>query len=93
VHLKSRQWADLSILFAVPALLIGRTTPIEVSVLNDKSKRKRKVKKKDSQLVVRINRDERDAFIDICDELDTSAAREVRGFIRDFLQKHPSEDD
>tara|TARA_R110002073_G_scaffold72653_2_gene177988 strand:- start:934 stop:1119 length:186 start_codon:yes stop_codon:yes gene_type:complete len=61
--------------------------------LSDKSKRKRKVKKKDSQLVVRINRDERDAFIDICDELDTSAAREVRGFIREFLQKHPLDDD
>ena len=61
--------------------------------MSDKFKRKRKVKKKDSQLVVRINRDERDAFIDICDEMDTSAAREVRGFIRDFLEKHPSEDD
>lgn len=44
-------------------------------------------------MVVRINRDERDAFIDICDELDTSAAREVRGFIREFLQKHPLDDD
>jgi hypothetical protein len=77
----------------IPALLTRRITPIEVSVLSDKFKRKRKVKKKDSQLVVRINRDERDAFIDICDEMDTSAAREVRGFIRDFLEKHPSEDD
>jgi hypothetical protein len=65
----------------------------EVSVLSDKSKRKRKASKKDSQLVVRINKDERDAFIDICDEMDTSAAREVRGFIREFLKKHPLEDD
>ncbi|MEX2365333.1 MAG: hypothetical protein WD601_01920 [Pseudohongiellaceae bacterium] len=57
------------------------------------TKRKKKSKKKDSQLVVRINRDERDSFIDICDELDTSAAREVRGFIRDFLKKNPSEEE
>lgn len=57
------------------------------------NKRKKKSKKKDSQLVVRINRDERDAFIDICDEMDTSAAREVRGFIRDFLKKHPEDED
>ncbi len=77
----------------IPALVTRRITPIEVSVLSDKSKRKRKVKKKDSQLVVRINRDERDAFIDICDEMDTSAAREVRGFIRDFLEKHPADED
>lgn len=61
--------------------------------MSDKSKRKRKASKKDSQLVVRINKDERDAFIDICDEMDTSAAREVRGFIREFLKKHPQEDD
>lgn len=61
--------------------------------MSDKSKRKRKASKKDSQLVVRINKDERDAFIDICDEMDTSAAREVRGFIREFLKKHPLEDD
>ena len=57
------------------------------------NRRKKKSKKKDSQLVVRINRDERDAFIDICDEMDTSAAREVRGFIRDFLKKHPEDED
>lgn len=57
------------------------------------NKRKKKSKKKDSQLVVRINRDDRDSFIDICDEMDTSAAREVRGFIRDFLKKNPLEDD
>lgn len=57
------------------------------------NKRKKKSKKKDSQLVVRINRDDRDAFIDICDEMDTSAAREVRGFIRDFLKKHPEDEE
>lgn len=43
---------------------------------------------KDSQLVVRLNRADRDRFIALCDELDTSAAREVRRFIKAFLREH-----
>ncbi len=49
---------------------------------------KSKKSKKDSQLVIRISSDERDQFVELCDELDTSAAREIRGFIREFLQKN-----
>ena len=44
--------------------------------------------KKDSQLVIRIKQTERDRFVQLCEELDTSAAREVRRFIRDFLSEH-----
>lgn len=40
--------------------------------------------RKDSQLVIRIRKSERDAFVDLCDTLDTSAAREIRRFIREF---------
>ncbi|EWH10383.1 hypothetical protein DS2_07918 [Catenovulum agarivorans DS-2] len=58
--------------------------------MTNKSARK-KSNKKDSQLLIRINSEERDAFIDLCDQLDTSAAREVRKFIRKFLQKHSAE--
>ena len=47
-----------------------------------------KKKKKDSQLVVRISQQERDRFVTLCDELDTSAAREIRHFIRCFLAEH-----
>ncbi|QDG77542.1 hypothetical protein [Labrenzia sp. PHM005] len=54
--------------------------------------KKTKKSKKDSQLVIRISSDERDRFVELCDELDTSAAREIRGFIRDFLQKNQSTD-
>ena len=50
----------------------------------DKNKSK-KATKKDSQLIIRINRKDRDRFIERCDELDTSAAREIRRFIRAFL--------
>ena len=47
--------------------------------MNDKKK-----KHKNSQLVIRINENERDEFVSLCDELDTSAAREIRRFIRKF---------
>lgn len=49
--------------------------------------KKEKVKK-DSQLLIRINSEQRDAFLQKCDELDTSAAREVRRFIKQFLKDH-----
>lgn len=44
--------------------------------------------RKDSQLVLRLPKEERDAFVSLCDDLDTSAAREVRRFIRDFLARN-----
>lgn len=47
--------------------------------------RKEKAKKKNSQMLIRINDEERAKFIALCEELDTSAAREVRRFIRDFI--------
>jgi len=49
------------------------------------TKKNRKNKKKDSQLVIRINGEERDCFVSLCDELDTSAAREIRKFIKSFV--------
>lgn len=42
--------------------------------------------KKDSQLVLRLDKEERDAFVELCKDLDTSAAREIRGFIRRFMK-------
>jgi len=49
---------------------------------------KKKSKPKNSQLVIRINNEERDRFVELCDELDTSAAREIRRFIRGFMAEH-----
>ncbi len=46
--------------------------------------------KKDSQLILRLDKEERDAFVELCKDLDTSAAREIRGFIRKFLKKNRS---
>jgi len=52
------------------------------------TKKNRDKKKKDSQLVIRISGKERETFVSLCDDLDTSAAREIRRFIRDFIQEH-----
>lgn len=51
---------------------------------------KTKTNKKDSQLLIRISIAERDAFLRLCEELDTTAAREIRQFIRGFIKKHAS---
>ena len=52
----------------------------------------KKAGKKDSQLIIRINSTERDEFVALCEELDTSAAREIRRFIRSFLEEHNEPD-
>ena len=52
--------------------------------------KKTKTNKKDGQLLIRINSAERDEFLQLCESLDTSAARELRKFIRSFVQKHQS---
>lgn len=54
-------------------------------------KPKKKKDRKDSQLIIRINGKERDQFVELCEELDTSAAREIRRFIRDFIRKRADE--
>lgn len=46
--------------------------------------------KKNSQLILRLDKGERDDFVELCKELDTSAAREIRRFIRDFMKEHGS---
>lgn len=54
--------------------------------------KKTKVNKKDGQLLIRINSAERDEFVQLCETLDTSAARELRKFIRSFIKKHQPTD-
>lgn len=51
-------------------------------------KEEKKAGKKDAQLILRMDKKDRDAFVELCKDLDTSAAREIRGFIRDFLKKN-----
>lgn len=47
-----------------------------------------KEKKKGSQLVIRVDKAERDAFVTLCDRLDTSASREIRRFMRELVATH-----
>lgn len=49
---------------------------------------KKSSSKKDSQLILRLDKGDRDAFVALCKEMDTSAAREIRHFIRRFLKEH-----
>jgi 23S rRNA C2498 (ribose-2'-O)-methylase RlmM len=51
---------------------------------------RKKQDRKDAQLIIRINKADRDAFLDLCETLDTSAAREIRRFIREFTLSHRS---
>ncbi|MFA5631396.1 MAG: hypothetical protein WC997_07790 [Porticoccaceae bacterium] len=55
--------------------------------MSDKPK-KVKLNKKDSQLLIRISSSERELFLQLCEQLDTTAAREIRHFIRGFIKKH-----
>ena len=57
-----------------------------------RKKTKKKVKK-DSQLLIRINGEQRDRFVSLCEEMDTSAAREIRKFIARFMQEHTAAED
>ena len=50
--------------------------------------KKEKKNKKDAQLVLRLDSDLRDRFKDACQDLDTSAAREIRKFIKRFLKRY-----
>jgi hypothetical protein len=52
------------------------------------AKPKKEKKKKNAQLVLRLNKDLRDSFVEACQDLDTSAAREVRRFIKKFLKRY-----
>lgn len=49
--------------------------------------------KRESQLVIRISGEQRDEFVKMCDALDTSASREIRRFIKEFLRQYKEQGD
>ena len=55
-------------------------------------KEKQKKVRKDSQLVIRVDAAERDAFVSLCETLDTSASREIRRFMKRFVTDHKPPD-
>ena len=44
-------------------------------------------KEKNDQLLVKINKDDKKKFIRLCEADDTTASREVRKFIENFIEK------
>lgn len=52
-----------------------------------KGKKQESSQDEEVKLVVRIEAKLRDAFIAACQDMDTTASREVRRFIRDFLTR------
>ncbi|HQV79964.1 MAG TPA: hypothetical protein PLW69_03265 [Agitococcus sp.] len=55
--------------------------------MNDNSPKSAKAKK-EAQLVIRLDKDLRDQFVDACQQLDTSASRELRRFMKKFLVRY-----
>ncbi|WP_417523100.1 hypothetical protein [Marinovum sp.] len=58
-----------------------------ISDVSDKPEKTRTANK-DAQLILRLDKQERDDFVALCRELDTTAAREIRHFIRKFMKKN-----
>jgi len=47
--------------------------------------------KKNDTLIVKINDAEKKEFLELCKNIDTSASREVRHFIRKFIAEHTAQ--
>jgi len=60
---------------------------VNLNWLMGKKKKQKSDEEEDVKLVVRIEAGLRDAFIEACQAVDTTASREVRRFIRDFLAR------
>jgi len=52
------------------------------------AKNKKQKGRKDAQFVLRLDSETRDYFVEICQELDTTAAREIRRFIKQFIRRY-----
>ena len=52
----------------------------------------KKKSKKEAQLVIRLDTETRDRFVDACQHIDTTASRELRTFIKRFLRKYDNGD-
>lgn len=63
-------------------------TVFRLASVMTREKHKKPKLRKDSQLLIRINGAQCDEFVAVCEELDTSRAREIRRFIRGLLEKH-----
>ncbi len=60
--------------------------------MSDESKGKKSKGKKEAQLVIRLDKDLRDKFVAACQNVDTSASREIRRFMKNYLTRYESGD-
>ena len=44
--------------------------------------------KKDDNLIIKINKEQKKQFIELCKDVDTSASRELRHFIKNFIEEN-----
>jgi len=45
-------------------------------------------KEKNDQLLVKLNKDDKKLFIRLCERDDTTASREIRRFITEYIKQH-----
>ena len=43
------------------------------------------IKKKDSTLLIKVNKEEKKKFIALCERNDSSASREIRRFMKEYI--------
>ncbi|MEC7120148.1 MAG: hypothetical protein VXW65_09640 [Pseudomonadota bacterium] len=55
--------------------------------MNDATIKKAKLKK-EAQLVIRLDHELRDEFLEACQHLDTTASRELRRFMKRFITQY-----
>lgn len=48
--------------------------------------------KKDSEILVKCNRDVKKEFISLCKEVDTTASREIRNFMQNYIKENKTKD-
>ena len=64
---------------------MGTPMSDETKVVTEKKKRRTK---KESQLIIRLDTELRDRFVDACQDIDSSASRELRSAIKKFLKRY-----
>lgn len=54
----------------------------------NKKKAHKLKQKKNAQLVIRLNEELRQQFVTACQDTDTSAAREIRRFMKQYIERY-----
>ena len=76
----------------VPSLHPSKFPILAGRLVTEPSKKKKPKKKpkttKEAQLVIRLDVELRDKFIAACQDVDTSASREMRRFMKQFLKQY-----